>query len=77
VEDIVSMASLFCVCDDIPFVVYSLECVMMMKYDRYFCTCTFVLSMKSYTSGAGSCVFVCWVGFGFDFILLTLLHIHI
>jgi len=31
VEDIVSMASLFCVCDDIPFVVYSLECVMMMK----------------------------------------------
>ena len=48
-EDIVSMASLFCVCDDIPFVVYSLECVMMMKYDGYFCTCTFVLSMKSYT----------------------------
>ena len=46
-EDIVSMASLFCVCDDIPFVVYSLECVMMISDDGYFCTCTVRLSMKS------------------------------
>ena len=62
-EDIVSMASLFCVCDDIPFVVYSLECVMMISDDGYFCTCTVRLSMKS-RNRIHSCGFVCWVGFG-------------